>query len=286
MTGLVMRAVGLDFGTSTSLVAERDGEGAPEVLPLGRRTKYLPSLVGLRGTSMVVGEDAETMPDERVIRSVKRFITQNRDTIELATPDGPQALRVDDVVTGVLTELGKRADANGMPLVDEPLVRIGCPAAWTGAQRARLLSLAERAGLPVSHASLVDEPVGAGIAWLTYRYLAHREAVEGRLLVFDMGGGTLDIAVLDVRGGADPEITVLASVGVPEAGDDLDQELAADFASLLHAGGLNFDTHPRGRDILDELLRQARAAKVRLSDATEMTITLDPELFGGVGSFR
>ena len=100
---------------------------------------------------------------------------------------------------------------------------MGCPAMWTGPQRRRLLDLARKAGIPVGHATLVDEPVAAGVAWLTHRYLAHREAPEGRVLVFDMGGGTLDVAVLDVVGGAKPDVTVLAAIGLPEAGDDLDR---------------------------------------------------------------
>ena len=78
-----------------------------------------------------------------------------------------------------------------------------------------------------------------------------------------MGGGTLDIAVLDVVGGAEPAVTVLASVGAPEAGDDLDNEIVADFYALLRAGGLEFDFYPRSRDVRDELLRQARAAKIK-----------------------
>jgi molecular chaperone DnaK (HSP70) len=67
-----------------------------------------------------------------------------------------------------------------------------------------LLAIARRAGLPVAEAALVDEPVAAGIAWLTYRFLAHGERPTGSLLVFDMGGGTLDVAVLSVAGWAQP----------------------------------------------------------------------------------
>jgi actin-like ATPase involved in cell morphogenesis len=283
MTEPVTRAVGVDFGTSTSLVAERDGAGAPEVLPLGQRTRYVPSVVGLRGDDLVVGEPAESLAGDRAIRSIKRFLTQNRDTVELLTADGVASLAVDDVAVRVLSEVASRADREGLPLSAERLVRIGCPAGWTGAQRTRLLRLATRAGIPVSHASLVDEPVAAGIAWLTYRWLAHSEAVEGRALIFDMGGGTLDIAVLDVVGGADPSVRVLASVGLPEAGDDLDRELAADLREL---GGVDIDSDPRARQVADELLRLARAAKIRLSEVAEVPIALDPALFGEVGPLR
>jgi molecular chaperone DnaK (HSP70) len=86
---------------------------------------------------------------------------------------------------------------------------------WDGPQLKRLLDLAEKAALPVDSSTLVDEPIAAGVAWVSHRFLAYGERPEGRLLVFDMGGGTLDIAVLDVVGGERPEISVLSALGTP-----------------------------------------------------------------------
>src|SRR5258705_12192210 len=199
MTGT--RAVGVDFGTSTSLVAERDGVERAEVLPLGfeLRTRYLPSVAALRGGRIVLAEQAEGRRSDGVIRSIKRGITENRDTIRVPTTDGALEGSVDEVVLGLLTEIGVRTRAQGLPLDEEPLVRLGCPAMWTGPQRRRLLGLARKAGLPVDHATLVDEPVAAGVAWLAHRYLAPRNSPQGRVRGSDMGAGTLDLAVRNVR---------------------------------------------------------------------------------------
>src|SRR5689334_25247411 len=74
------RAIGVDFGTSTSLVAERDGAERAEILPLGfdLRTRYLPSVAALRGGKIVLAEQAEGRRADGVIRSIKRGITENR----------------------------------------------------------------------------------------------------------------------------------------------------------------------------------------------------------------
>ncbi len=278
------RAVGVDFGTSTSLVAERDAAERAEVLPLGfeLRTRYLPSVAAMRGGAIVLAEQAEGRRADGVIRSIKRGITENRETIRVSTSDGSLEVSVDDVVLGLLTEIGLRTRAQGLHLDEEPLVRLGCPAMWTGPQRRRLLGLARRAGLPVDHATLVDEPVAAGVAWLTHRYLAHRDSPQGRVLVFDMGGGTLDVAVLDVVGGESPDVTVLAAIGLAEAGDDLDRMLVREFEADLAGRGFDIADSPDAENLRGELLIAARALKVALSAQQQYTVALAPERFGGI----
>jgi molecular chaperone DnaK (HSP70) len=278
---MIDRAVGVDFGTSTSLVADREDAARAEVVPLGmQQGRYVPSVAALRDGRLVFGERAEGRPDG-VIRSIKRGITQNLSTVTVPTAQGPVQVAVDDVVLGLLGEIMSRARGKHLPLEKEPVVRLGCPALWTGEQRRRLLNLARQAGLPVDHSTLVDEPVAAGVAWLSHSYLARRESPQGRVLVFDMGGGTLDIAVLDVVGGPRPDVRVLASLGVPEAGDDLDRTLAAELEAELAGRGFVIADLPDAAELRFELLHQARLAKVRLSLATTSTIPLDAGRFGG-----
>jgi molecular chaperone DnaK (HSP70) len=288
MVSMAPRAIGVDFGTSTSLVAEKDGFERAEVLPLGfeLRTRFLPSVAALRGGRILLGEQAQAGRGDGVIRSIKRAITEERQTVSVPTTDGVIEVPVDDVVLGLLTEIAKRTRAQGLPLEEEPLVRLGCPAMWTGPQRRRLLDLAGRAGLPVSHATLIDEPVAAGVAWLAHRYLAHRDAPDGRVLVFDLGGGTLDIAVLDVKGGETPEVSVLAAIGLPEAGDDLDRAILRDLEDDLRGQGFDLAAEPRAHDLRGELLDLVRATKIRLSAQTESTIALRADAFGGVTTLR
>jgi molecular chaperone DnaK (HSP70) len=282
------RAIGVDFGTSTSLVAEREGAARAEVLPLGfqLRTRFLPSVAALRGGRILLGEDAESRRSDGVIRSIKRAITENRESVPVATADGFLDVPVDEVVQGLLNEISSRTRSQGLPLDEEPVVRLGCPAMWTGPQRRRLLDLARGAGIPVGHATLVDEPVAAGVAWLTYRFLAHRESPEGRVLVFDMGGGTLDLAVLKVKGGPKPDVSVLAAIGLAEAGDDLDRSIVTDLVLTLKERGFDVDADPNATELRGELLELARTAKVSLSAQVDWTLPLRAEAFGGVDSLR
>lgn len=258
-------AIGIDFGTSTSLLAERKALDPVGILPLGHSNRWLPSLAGIESGRLVVGEDAENLPVDRIIRSVKRAITERRTHIEIVADEGTHQVDADEVIVALLRELVARAAAAGRPLQGGDEVRLGCPAMWDGEQRRRLVSLAERAGLSIHASSLVDEPIAAGIAWVTHRYLAHGHSPEGRLLVFDMGGGTLDIGVLDVVGGARPKISVLSAVGVDKAGDALDRSIADELTRGLAEKGFDTEQLPQGRQLEAALLRTAREAKVRLS---------------------
>ncbi|MFC6083747.1 Hsp70 family protein [Sphaerisporangium aureirubrum] len=274
MAGTVQRAIGVDFGTSTSLVAEQTGRLPVEIVPLGRSTPWLPSLAGYRGPSLLVGEDADDLGPDHVIRSVKRAITENQETVSA----GGRQVDPDEVIVAVLAEIAKRAATAGHPLDTGQEFRLGCPAMWTGEQRTRLVRLAEKAGMPVAGSALIDEPIAAGVAWVNDRFLRYNERPEGRLLVFDMGGGTLDIAVLDIVGGANPEISVLSAVGTSQAGDTLDTAIARTFGDELASRGFHLDDMPYPERAKAVLLREAREAKIRLSEVDRYQI-----VFRGMG---
>jgi molecular chaperone DnaK (HSP70) len=265
MTEVAKRAVGVDFGTSTSLLAERTGTRPVDIVPLGRSTRWLPSLAGSENGRLLVGEDAENLPVAQIIRSVKRAISDGSDFVEISDDRGPHRVNADQVIVALLQEIVRRAEAAGQPLGVHEEVRLGCPAMWDGTQRRRLLGLAVQAGLPVAQSALIDEPIAAGVAWVTHRYLAHREQPEGRLLVFDMGGGTLDIAVLDVVGGPHPEISVLSALGTQLAGDMLDEAIARELTGELAGRGFNLAELPEEKTTEALVLREARETKIRLS---------------------
>jgi len=271
-------AVGVDFGTSTSLIAERTAWGPADVFPLGRTTTWLPSVAAYLGGRLVVGEDAEDADPELLIRSVKRTITDRRDALTVVGAHGPSDLPADEVIGAILTEIAARAAKLGRPLSEEGDLRLGCPAMWDGAQRRRLIDIATRAGLPLGDSGLIDEPIAAGVAWLANRFLEYAERPAGRLLVFDMGGGTLDIAVLDVVGGPRPEVSVLASLGVAMAGDALDTAIARDLRDEMSREGFDLEYHPQPALAWALLEREAGRAKIRLSRATEHPIVLPRQL--------
>ncbi|WP_067793549.1 Hsp70 family protein [Actinomadura formosensis] len=259
------QAVGIDFGTSTSLLAVGSGVGPVDIAPLGRTTRSFPSIAGYQQGNLLVGEAAENLPIAQVIRSVKRAITDCSETMEISDEHGTRRVDVDEVIVALLAEIGTRAKAAGRPLDTREQVRLGCPAMWDGAQRQRLLDHAQNAGLPVAHSTLIDEPIAAGVAWVRHRYLQYGEQVEGRLLVFDMGGGTLDIAVLDVVGGPHPEISVLSALGVQLAGDRLDTAIAGEITEELAGQGIRLDGLPEAKTVEALVLREARTAKIQLT---------------------
>jgi molecular chaperone DnaK (HSP70) len=248
------------------------------LVPIGASEPWMPSLVGYGDMSVVAGEGADDLPDEQVVRSIKRSITEGRSFVRLDTPTGIRDVRADDLVVEVLREAARRATAAGLDLTDRRRLLLGCPAMWDGRQRQRLVALAQRADLPVTVANLVDEPVAAGIAWLSNRRVDSSDPL--RVLVFDMGGGTLDIAVLDVRGVNHHDVSVLAAIGMPEAGDALDEAIAEDLDYALGAEGVDVDSlsHPeRARRFLSGA---AREAKEGLSTTEEHAVVLPRRLFG------
>jgi hypothetical protein len=237
---------------------------------MGESTSYLPSLVGLDGTgAMKVAEDAEHLSVERVRRSIKRSITLNE--TEVSLPDGT-TLEVDKAIRGILSELALRARRDGVELSTDT-TRLGCPAMWTGGQRWRLLNLASESGLPIADHTLVDEPVAAGVAWVKHQMTLRRRELIGKLLVFDMGGGTLDVALLDVHAepAQVPEISVLSSWGLDEAGDRLDEAIAEDLARQLTAHGVASDQLQLWAGLI---LDAARQAKLQLSHSQDALVAL------------
>jgi molecular chaperone DnaK (HSP70) len=101
-----------------------------------------------------------------------------------------------------------------------------------------------------------------------------------------MGGGTLDIAVLDVVGGEKPDVTVLAAIGLAEAGDDLDRTMVREFEADLTARGFDLAAAPHAADLRGELVSLARTAKVVLSAQLQYTIQLTAERFGGISTIE
>lgn len=258
-------AIGIDFGTSTSFVAEGRPGRRLVPAPLGETTTYVPSLVGQSAAGFVAGERAADLGAGRFVRSIKRAITQNRTS--LTTGDGT-VIDVDLAIEAFLRELNRRTQDVGIAMTPES-IRLGCPAQWNAQQRDRLLRLAGAAGLPVADHTLIDEPVAAGVAWVRHRVQVHQEYVEGKLLVFDMGGGTLDVAVLQVDGGPGkvPDITVLASMGVAEAGDSLDESLQGVIAERLDLDLSDPATRAAS-------LEEARSAKLRLSEYRQAQVSV------------
>ena len=273
-------SVGVDFGTSTTFVAVSDRRGTTRVLPLGQvggsADPFLPSVARPDGADFSVGEEPANRAGG-VIRSVKRSITRDRQTVSTS---GAHALQtdVDRVIGAILREAVRRAKLVEPNVFDERPVRLGCPAMWDGDQRRRLATIAADSGLDVAVQEIVDEPIAAGVGWVTEERAANRH-VSGRVLVVDIGGGTLDVAFLDViDDGRQPSFNVLAADAQDKAGDDIDDAIARELADGLVARGLDpaATADPEGADAL--LKQAARQLKIRLSAAPSASAGVPPLL--------
>lgn len=259
--------IGIDFGTTTSFVATPEAG----IVPLGTRSAYLPSIAGVLDQRLLVGEAASVLPPDRLIRSAKRAITDRRTELVVGGADSTVTYSRDQVITAILKEVAARARQNGSSLRAARKLRFGCPVEWAQDQRRLMLDLARAAGIPVEHAEMVEEPVAAALEWLERQ--TERE-VSGRLLAFDMGGGTLDVAVMEVSG---TDVFVLASAGTTIAGDALDEAIYADIISHYQ---LDLSSMAEPTRVAQHLLNAAVEAKVRLSTDESHDIFLNARILG------
>lgn len=263
--------VGIDFGTATTLVTQRLPYGYAETVPIGSSTSWLPSTVAVSPAGeLLFGEAAEVIGGPGAVRSVKQCITEDSySPLSLGTRSrGGQLFTPDQLIVALLRHVLLLAKANEAE-TDDAAFRLACPAIWDGLRRKRLAQLATEAGIPVMVADIIDEPIAAGLAWSEGCHDRDGQPPEGTVLVFDYGGGTLDIAVMSVGEDLDdlePELTVLSARGVPEAGDALDQRIAEDLERDLEGAGIHVKHLADPQAARSLLLVAARRLKVLLSD--------------------
>ncbi len=232
---LVKPSLGIDLGTTNSAVATC-ASGESRIIERSTGQRLLPSLVGItEDGDRVVGEDARLLSltsPELVASATKRFIGQ-RWTPEIAarsrllypytlvagpTEDmrvklGTQTLPIVQISAMILSEL--RADAEDLFGTEVRKTVITVPANFTDSQRQATREAAEIAGLETLR--LLNEPTAAAMAY------GLSNGFSGTTLVFDLGGGTFDVSVLEVKDGV---FEVRATAGDPYfGGDDFDNVL-------------------------------------------------------------
>jgi Fe-S protein assembly chaperone HscA len=235
------RIVGIDLGTTNSLVAYADSQtGQPKCIPGPYGSTLCPSIVSVDPDgSIIVGEPARrrllTQP-ERTIYSVKRLMGRGpsdiQDELKLfpfrIDPSSKNVIRVvlgDKIFTPpeisafILRELKNWAEAHFGETVDRAVITV--PAYFNDAQRQATKDAGKIAGLEVLR--LVNEPTAAALA-----YGLH-EKQRGRVAVYDLGGGTFDISILKLISTAEGDIyQVLSTNGDTHlGGDDFDNALLA-----------------------------------------------------------
>jgi molecular chaperone DnaK len=241
-----MPYIGIDFGTSNSVVANFQ-YGRAEVLPNHEGLAWTPSVVTLRrdGTLAFGQEAKETFEEQRSIRSIKRLLgTSER------VPLVGQNLRAEQIAVMLFSMLKKDAEERLGESFTKAVVTI--PANSKGLARHSTKLCAGAAGLQVL--TLINEPTAAAICY------GLNTQEEQTVLVYDFGGGTLDVTILRIHHGVFEEIS---SKGISKlGGDDLDLLLGKLLAERFQ--------HKTGYDVLNSPYRQAfmlaiEQAKIDLS---------------------
>jgi molecular chaperone DnaK len=250
------KVVGIDLGTTNSVVAALDN-GQPWVLPDDAGDLMLASCVGLGADNkLLVGRDAlrqYAAAPERTVKSIKRQMGTDQ-----KTKLGDRDYLPQEISAIILRTLKQRAET----VLGEDIAQavITVPAYFTDAQRQATKEAGEIAGFEVLQ--IINEPTAAA---LTYDF---RTEETERVLVYDLGGGTFDVSIVEVTG----EVTeVLASHGNNRlGGDDFDRRLQVHLADLFQ------QTHgvavPHDAVLQARLERAAERTKIELSEHAFTTV--------------
>ena len=252
------RAVGIDLGTTNSVVAVLEG-GEPSVIANAEGSRTTPSVVAFaKNGEVLVGEVAKRQAVtnvDRTIRSVKRQMGTDW-TVSI---DGKK-FTAQQISAFILQKLKRDAEAYLGETIADAVITV--PAYFSDAQRQATKEAGQIAGLNVLR--IINEPTSAALAY-------HLEKDnEATILVFDLGGGTFDVSLLEVGEGV---VEVKATSGDNHlGGDDWDQRivdwLVKDFKNS-YGTDLSKD-----KMALQRLRETAEKAKIELSSSTESQINL------------
>jgi molecular chaperone DnaK len=254
------RAVGIDLGTTNSVVAVLEA-GEPVVIPNAEGSRTTPSVVGFsKGGEILVGEVAKrqaiTNPD-RTVRSVKRHMGDKSWSVDV---DGKR-WTPQEISAQILTKLKRDAESYLGDTVQQAVITV--PAYFDDAQRQATKEAGQIAGLEVLR--IINEPTAAALA-----YGLDKQESEQTILVFDLGGGTFDVSLLEIGEGV---VEVKATHGDTQlGGDDWDQRVI-DWLVERFKGNYSIDLS-KDRMAMQRLKEAAEKAKIELSQVTETTINL------------
>ncbi|WP_433504947.1 molecular chaperone DnaK [Pseudonocardia halophobica] len=254
------RAVGIDLGTTNSVVSVLEG-GEPTVIANSEGSRTTPSVVAFaRNGEVLVGQSAKNQAvtnADRTFRSVKRFIGSDWKTPEI---DG-KTYAAQEISARVLQKLKRDAEAYlGEPVTDAVVT---VPAYFEDAQRQATKEAGQIAGLNVLR--IVNEPTAAALA-----YGLDKGESEQTILVFDLGGGTFDVSLLEIGDGV---VEVKATNGDNHlGGDDWDERIVTWLVDKFK-GSHGIDL-TKDKMAMQRLREAAEKAKIELSSSSSATINL------------
>ena len=253
------KAVGIDLGTTNSVVAFLEA-GEPTVIPNAEGGRTTPSIVGFaKSGEVLVGEVAKrqaiTNPD-RTVRSVKRQMGTSW-SIDI---DG-KPYKAQEISARILQKLRRDAEAFLGDTVNQAVITV--PAYFDDAQRTATKEAGQIAGLEVLR--IINEPTAAALA-----YGLDKERTDQTVLVFDLGGGTFDVSVLEIGEGV---FEVKSTSGNTHlGGDDWDQRVIDWLVKTFKdTEGVDLSNDKMA---LQRLKEASEKAKIELSAVQETTINL------------
>jgi molecular chaperone DnaK len=262
------RAVGIDLGTTNSVVSVLEG-GEPAVIANAEGNRTTPSIVAFaKNGEVLVGEVAKrqavTNP-EHTIRSVKRHMGSTWTQIFEGKAYTPQ-----EISARVLMKLKRDAEAYLGESVTDAVITV--PAYFNDAQRQATKEAGEIAGLNVLR--IINEPTAAALA-----YGLDKADKEQTILVFDLGGGTFDVSLLEIGDGV---VEVKATSGDNKlGGDDWDEKVISWLVDKFkNNNGIDLS---QDKMALQRLKEAAEKAKIELSSSTTATINLPYITAGAAG---
>ena len=257
---IMARAVGIDLGTTNSVVSVLEG-GEPTVIANAEGSRTTPSVVAFaKNGEVLVGEVAKRQAVtnvDRTIRSVKRHMGDSSWNID---SDGKK-YNAQEISARVLQKLKRDAEAYLGETVTDAVITV--PAYFNDAQRQATKDAGQIAGLNVLR--IVNEPTAAALA-----YGLDKGEQDQTILVFDLGGGTFDVSLLEIGEGI---VEVKATSGDNNlGGDDWDQRIVDHLVTTFkNANGIDLSAD---KVALQRLREAAEKAKIELSSSQSTNINL------------
>lgn len=252
------KIIGIDLGTTNSCVAVMEG-GKPVVIPNREGGRTTPSIIAFtRNGERLVGEAAKRQAvtnTDRTVASIKREMGTDYRAVIDKKKYSPQELSA-----MILQKLKKDAEEYLGEPVHEAVITV--PAYFNDMQRQATKDAGRIAGLTVKR--IINEPTSAALAY------GLDNDVPRKIMVYDLGGGTFDVSVIEIGGGV---ISVLATAGNNHlGGDDFDQRIV-DYLVKVFKDQERIDL-TKDRMAMQRLREEAEKAKKELSSATSVTVNL------------
>jgi len=252
------KILGIDLGTTNSAFAVMEG-GDPEIIVNGEGDRTTPSVVAYDDGELLVGKPAKNQAVQnpgQTVASIKRHMGEENYTVEL----GGEDYTPEEISARILQKIKRDAEEYLGHDVEKAVITV--PAYFNDRQRQATKDAGEIAGFEVER--IVNEPTAASMAY------GLDEDQDQTVLVYDLGGGTFDVSILDLGAGV---YEVVATNGDNDLGGDDWDEAIIDYLADEFEGDHGIDLR-EDRQALQRLTEAAEEAKIELSSRKETTVNL------------